>query len=129
MARITASAPILLVEDVSVSASWYRDKLGFYEVELYGSPVNFAIVRRDGHAVMFQQANPAVIIPNWKVAPKTSNVFFWVDDANALYEEFVRRGATIDYEPYIAPWGGLEFGINDSDGYDISFAQILKLTD
>lgn len=126
MAKITDAAAILLVSDVTVSANWYRDKLGFTDVELYGDPAGFAIIRRDGYAIMLQQADPKKILPNWKIAEKTSNIFFWVDDVRTIYAAFIASGATIDYELYTAPWGGLEFGINDPDEYDITFAQIIS---
>ena len=34
--------------------------------------------------------------------------------------------ATIDYTLYDAPHGCREFGIQDLDGYDIAFGQILR---
>ena len=33
------------------------------------------------------------------------------------------RGAIIDWTLYCAPWGGMEFGIQDLDDHDIAFAQ------
>lgn len=53
------------------------------------------------------------------------NVYFWVDDSAALYEELKKRGATIDYELCNQPYGCREFGIQDLDGYDIAFGQDL----
>lgn len=125
MPKITSAATILLVKDVVHSANWYIDKLGFSNAEFYGNPINFAIIQRDGYHIMFSKADPMLIKPNWKIAEKTSNIFFWVDDIETLYKEYIDKGATIDYELYIAPWGGKEFGINDPDEYDISFGEIL----
>ena len=126
MPFITAAATILLVKDVVTSANWYRDKLGFTIVNYYGDPPGFAIIQRDGHYLMFHTVDEKLIQPNWKIADKTSNVYFWVKDIETLYADFIKRGATIDYTLYPAPWGVKEFGINDPDGYDISFGEIIR---
>ena len=126
MPSITAAATILLVKNVVDSASWYRDKLGFSLVDYYGDPTGFAIIQRDGHYLMFHTVDEKLIQPNWKIADKTSNVYFWVKDIETLYADFIERGATIDYTLYTAPWGVKEFGINDPDGYDISFGEIIR---
>jgi uncharacterized glyoxalase superfamily protein PhnB len=126
MAKLTAHAPILLANDVVAASDHYRDKLGFDHVELFGEPPNFAMVRRDGLTVMLAQKGSGVTHkPNWQVAEKTSNIYFWVDDANALYAELKERGATIDFTIYNTPWGTREFGIQDVDDHDISFGQVL----
>jgi uncharacterized glyoxalase superfamily protein PhnB len=125
--KITASAPILLVKDVVKSAEYFRDKVGFTDQNLYGHPPNFAILRRDGIALMLAQA-PAehTEVPHWKIIEKMWNVYFWVDDADAIYAEFQNSGAIIDYTIYNTPWGVREFGIQDLDDHDIAFGQILR---
>ena len=125
-AKLTGTAPILLVKDVIVSAEHYRDKLGFTIIQYYGKPVNFVIVQRDDNYLMFAKAPEKGITPNWKVVEKTANVYFWVNDAETLYKEFIDNGATIDYSLYTAPYGVKEFGINDPDEYDIAFGEIIK---
>ena len=125
-ARALAVAPILMVADVPASLAYWHDKVGF-TAETWGDPPDFAILTRDGARIMLSQA-PAgtTIIPNWRVREKTSNVYVWVDDAKALYEELKGRGATIDWDLYEAPYGVLEFGIQDLDDQDIAFGQILR---
>lgn len=127
MAKITASAPILLVKDILQSAAYFRDKLGFTEQSLYGSPTNFAIIRRDGLAIMLSQLGEGKSVkPYWQVVDKMWNIYFWVDDADALYEEFGKSGAIIDYTIYNTPWGVREFGVQDLDDHDIAFGQIIR---
>jgi catechol 2,3-dioxygenase-like lactoylglutathione lyase family enzyme len=127
MASLTNAATILLVTDVEHSCNWYRDKLGFTIVELYGMPVHTAFIQRDGFYIMFiRAADSALIKPNWKISDKTSNIYFWVNDIETLYKEFIAAGANIDYELYPTPWGVKEFGINDPDEYDIAFGEIIK---
>ena len=125
MAKITASAPVLLVKDILKSAAYFRDKLGFTEQNLYGAPTNFAILRRDGMTVMLSQTDQT-FVPNWRIVEKMWDVYFWVDDAEAIYAEFQNSGAIIDYTLYVTPWGIKEFGVQDLDDHDIAFGQIIS---
>lgn len=127
MARLTRSAPVLLVKDVVASANYWRDRVGFTYDRFWGEPPCFCILERDGLQLMLSQVREAADIrPNWTIVDKMWNVYFWVDDAVALYAELQQRGATIDYSLYDAPHGCREFGIQDLDGYDIAFGQILR---
>ncbi|MGE9292230.1 MAG: bleomycin resistance protein [Puniceicoccales bacterium] len=123
--ELTGVAPVLLVQDVLLSSDYYRDGLGFKVEGLYGEPTNFAILERDGLRLMLQQTEPTNVRPHWKVAAGIWNAYFWVKDADRLHAEFVQRGAKIDYPPGDQPYGCREFGIQDIDGYDIGFGQIL----
>lgn len=126
MAKITASAPVLLTKDILSACGYFHDKLGF-TFELFNEPPSFAILRRDEHAVMLAQApQRAKLTPNWRIADKIWNIYFWVDDADALYKEFQLSGAIIDYSIYNTPWGVREFGVQDLDDHDIAFGQILE---
>ena len=128
MAKLTEVAPVLLVADVVKASDYYRDKLGFDDVGLFGEPPNFAIVRRDELAVMLSQKGSGVEHkPNWHIVEKMWDAYFWVDDAEALYAELLERGATIDYTIYTTPWGTREFGVQDADDHDIAFGQRLDL--
>ena len=128
-ANLLQIAPILLVHDMKSNIDYWVEKVGF-EYETYGEPIHTAFVWRGSARIMLQIAPPdAPLTPNWKLAEKTSNLFIWVDDAKALFEEVKTRGAEIDWGLYTAPWGGLEFGIQDPQGHDIAFGQILKQTD
>jgi uncharacterized glyoxalase superfamily protein PhnB len=126
-AKLTGVAPILLVRDVVKAAAHFRDAMGFSYERLWGEPPDFVILERDDQSLMLSQA-PAnhEIVPHWKINHHMWNAYFWVDDADALYAEFQKRGARIDYEIHNKPYGVREFGIQDLDGHDIAFGQILK---
>ena len=129
MPKILAGAPVLLVRDVVAAADYFRDKLGFSYDRLWGDPPDFCMVRRDGHTVMLSQAPAdAVLVPHWKVVSQMWDVYFWVDDVDAMYEEMQRRGAIIDYGLGVKPYGVKEFGVQDLDDHDIAFGQILNPT-
>jgi len=123
-AKIIGSAPILLVKDVVASANYYRDKVGFSYRGFWGEPPCFCILRRGDFNLMLSQVDdPAVITPHYKIVGNMWNVYFWVDDVEAFYEELKGRGALIDYELCDQPYGCKEFGIQDLDGYDVAFGQ------
>lgn len=127
VATILAGAPVLLVADVIASANYYRDKLGFTYLQVLGEPPNFCMIHRDGQTVMLSQvSNPSQIVPHYKIVDKMWNAYFWVDDVDTLYEEFEKKGATIDYGLGVKDYGVKEFGIQDLDGYDIGFGQIVE---
>ena len=128
-AKLTGNAPVLLVKDVVAAANHYRDAMGFAYDRFFGEPPGFVILYRDDHYLMLKQVeDPEVILPHWKVTESMWNVYFWVDNADALYEEFVARGAKIDYGLGNKDYGCREFGTQDLDGYDIGFGQILDAT-
>jgi uncharacterized glyoxalase superfamily protein PhnB len=125
-AHLTSSAPVLLVRDIVAAANHYRDVLGFTYERFWGEPPNFVILRRDSLHVMLSLApRDHTIVPNWKVND-IWNIYFWVDDVDALFSELQKRGAKIDYGLEDKPYKVREFGIQDLDGYDIGFGQPLS---
>ena len=126
-AKLVGSAPILLVKDVVASANYYRDKVGFSYERFWGEPACFCILWRDRfHLMLSQVADAAFIVPHYRAVEKMWNVYFWVDNVEALYEELQKRGANIDYELCDQPYGCREFGIQDLDGYDVAFGQDME---
>lgn len=123
-AQLVSSAPVLLVRDVVAAANHYRDALGFTYDRFWGHPAKFVILHRDGMRLMLNQApHGADLVPHWRVDAGIWNVYFWVDDVDALFAEFSARGAKIDYGLDDKPYDIREFGIQDLDGYDIGFGQ------
>jgi predicted enzyme related to lactoylglutathione lyase len=124
--RLTGSSAVLLVSDLERSVEFWRDRLGF-TCETFGDPPDFATAVRDAAVVLLALcADPAAIVPNWKIVTNIWNVYIRVDDADAIYAEVQERGAAIDYKIYDAPHGFREFGVQDPDGHDIAFGQPLQ---
>jgi len=122
--KIIGSAPILLVKDIVLSANYYRDKIGFSYDRLWGEPPNFCILNRNDFSLMLCQVDDSKhIVPHYKIVENMWNVYFWVSDVKDLYQELKKNGAIIDYQLSEKPYGCLEFGIQDIDGYDIAFGQ------
>lgn len=126
-AKLTGSAPVLFVRDVYAATKHYRDTMGFSFEEILGEPPSFAILKRDSVYVMIKQIEDQKhIVPRWTVSPGLWDMYFWVDDVDALYREFVERGAKIDYGLCDQPYGCREFGTQDIDGHDIGFGQVIS---
>ena len=124
--KIVGCAPILLVKDVVASANYYRDKVGFQYEQFWGDPPAFCILERGSfHIMLSLSEDESKIVPHWKVVKNMWNIYFWVDDAQEMFNELKAKGAKIDYELSEKPYGCLEFGIQDLDGYDIAFGQEL----
>ena len=62
----------------------------------------------------------------WRVADGLWDLYFWVDDVDALHRGFVGRGATIDSGLCDQPHGCRAFGTPDIDGRDIGFGQAMN---
>lgn len=125
--RLLRLAPVLLVRDVVASVDFWRERVGFEADRLYGEPPNFAMPTRDDVTIMLAQTPPGKSPPppNWHVLGACNQVYVWVEDARALYDELRDRGAPIDFTLYDTPWGTREFGIQDLDEHDIAFGQVL----
>lgn len=127
--KIIGSAPILLVKNVVASADYYRDQVGFTINGMWGEPPSFCILERDGFCLMLSCVDrDDAIRPHHKVVDSMWNVYFWVNDVEAIFQELQKRGAKIDYALCVQPYGCREFGIQDIDGYDIAFGQDLSAT-
>lgn len=121
------SAPYFPVPNVEEAAKYYENALGFVREYSAGEPAQFAIYSRDGLGIMFRVVeNPKLINPNTDQGG-TWDVFFWVKDAQRLFDEFVSRGAHISYSPVVqTDYQMLEFAIKDNNGYVLGFGEPLK---
>ena len=121
--EILRSATYLPVPDVSKIGAYYRDVLGFRCEGSAGDPPEFAIYSRGKAAVMLRRvANAALIRPN-ESQGGTWDVFCWVNDADALFEELTRKGADVVYGPVVQPYGIREFAVRDPIGHVLGFGQ------
>jgi catechol 2,3-dioxygenase-like lactoylglutathione lyase family enzyme len=122
--KLLRSAPYFPVADVALSATYYKDVLGFDVEYAAGDPPQFAICSRDNLAIMLRKVQaPELIRPN-ESQGGTWDAFFWVDDAIALHAELVERGATVVYGPILQEaYDMQEFAVRDRDGHVLGFGQ------
>lgn len=102
------SCPILRVTNLEASLEYYVSKLGF---SLDWTVEGYASVGRDSAHVMLcegAQGHPGT----W--------VWFGVNDAQILYQEYVARGVRFRHEPRNFPWA-LEFKVIDPDDHVLRF--------
>lgn len=121
MSKITGSAPYFIVSDLERSLDYYCDVLGFTRPRLWGEPPCFAMPSRDGFILMLSQteASPQ---PN-AVHDGAWDAYFWITDADALFQEFTARGAHVAYEICVQEYDIKEFAIKDPDGHILAFGQ------
>ena len=126
MPTLTESAPVLFVRDVVAAAHHYRDVLGFRLGRFWGEPPSFTIIARDRMHVMLKQVDPGQDLQRrTSVQPGMWDMYFWTDDADALFAELEGRGAVVDYAPCDQSYGCREFGVQDLDGHHIGFGQVV----
>ncbi len=122
-ADIIRGAPYFPVADVASIGDYYRDVLGFQREYAAGDPPEFAVYSRNGSPIMFRRVADASLIRPNESQGGTWDVFFWVNDVEALYEELTSQGATTVYPPMVQPYGMKEFAVRDPNGYVLGFGQ------
>jgi catechol 2,3-dioxygenase-like lactoylglutathione lyase family enzyme len=124
--QLLRSAPYFPVADLDQSATYYERVLGFHREYVGGTPPQFAILSRDGLAIMLRLVTtPELIRPNEKQGG-TWDAFFWVRDARALHAELLQTGADVVYGPLVQEAYQMEeFAVRDREGYVLGFGQAL----
>ena len=107
-------APVLHVPDVSATAAFYRDVLGF--TWDFGDEA-YAVVWRDNSAIHFVRDEDG---------SRGVHLFQWVEDIDAYYREIVDRGAKVSTAPADQPYGTREFRMCDINGVEIVFGQDIE---
>jgi uncharacterized glyoxalase superfamily protein PhnB len=127
MSRLLAHAPYFFVADIVKAHDYYRDVLGFKSDHIWGDPPGFCIAKRDGLNIMLSyQCDQDRIRPNGADG-ETWDAYFWVTDADALFEEFKSKGALVVYPPCDQKlYMNREFAVKDLDGYILAFAHAIK---
>jgi uncharacterized glyoxalase superfamily protein PhnB/DNA-binding CsgD family transcriptional regulator len=142
-ATFTGLAPSFLVDDVARSAEWYRDHLGFEIGDYFrehhhgdndgaehdhehdpslGEPV-FVILQRDGQRLMLSKTveRGKGVSSNYDFKEYSSDVFFWVDDVDAIFAQATAAGATVLDPPATQYYGLRDFRLKDLDGRVLTF--------
>ena len=108
MSDFHVTTPILNVNNLQASMEYYVQKLGFEKMWDWGDPPDFGCVKR-GKVEIFLcqggQGQPGM----W--------MSIFMDDVDALYEEYKKSGATILNPPANYPWETREMLVEDLDGH------------
>jgi predicted enzyme related to lactoylglutathione lyase len=122
-------APYFIVDDVVTTANFYRDKLGFQYERFWGEPPTFCMVHRGGIIIMLSQlARAGAMRPNRMADPNGDawDAYVWVEDADALYDEFKTKGVKIARDICDQPYGNRDFDIEDCNGYRLCFGHNIE---
>lgn len=124
-ARTPAISPFFVVSDVAASISFYRDKLGFSLA--FAEPADapfFGIIYRDGAQVFLKSEEGVAPIPNSRRhAHLRWDAYVYSPDPDALYADFLGRGAPFS-QPLRDTHDGLRgFEVTDPDGFVIFFGR------
>ena len=113
-------APVFFTLDIPRTVAFYRHKLGFELLGTWQDPPVYAIVARDEHAIHFRCAAPPTANPD-KYEDEFLDAYLFVEDADALYEEYAAKGVEFVRELGNMPWGSREFVVKDCDGRLLAF--------
>jgi catechol 2,3-dioxygenase-like lactoylglutathione lyase family enzyme len=111
--QFVQGAPLLTVPDVSRTASYYQQVLGFHADTSAVTP-QYGVVWRDNAAVHFAAGE--------RISAGV-RVFFWVKDVNQLYEELRARGAQVAEPIGTRTYHMRDFSIRDPNGIELVFGQ------
>lgn len=106
--RFESAIPILNVKSVPASIDYYVDKLGFQKEWDWGSPPEFACVQRDDVRIFLCYDGQGAT-GMW--------ISVFLQDVDALYEDYKKTGAIIRQPPTSFPWGVREMNVEDLDGH------------
>ncbi len=112
-AQIIQGAPILHVPDVTATATFYRDVLGFRS-DSEGTSDDYTVVWRD---------NAAIHLARGDSQPTGVELFQWVEDVDGCHREVVDRGAEVIMPLGNRPYGIRDFSIRDPNGITVVFGQ------
>jgi uncharacterized glyoxalase superfamily protein PhnB len=110
--RFEAMVPVLQVASLAASVDYYVDKLGFRKMWDWGDPATFASVRRDELQIFLAQEE----------RQGRSSLSIFVQDVDALYDDYRSRGAAIRLPPTDLPWGTRSMDVDDPDGHSLRFS-------
>ncbi len=113
--------PILFVRDVTASAAFFRERLGFSEEFLHGAPPFYGAVSRDGIWVHLRLVYELYFAAAAAREGALILASIEVSNVQGLFEEFKAKGVEFTQPLTKQAWGGTDFHVRDPDGNVISF--------
>jgi uncharacterized glyoxalase superfamily protein PhnB len=116
-AMFKQAIPVLMVEDLSAAMTFYTEKLGFSVA--FTSEWDYNGLTRDGLELHIGKGKPNT------VTTQSANIYFLVENIEALREEFLSSGAiTADVQIIDQPYGARELHVHDPFGYHLGFSEM-----
>lgn len=120
-AELKSIAPQLVVPDVVATAEYYRDVFGFNILGYFAEPPVYSMVARDGVEIHFGKAETAAT-SNSSVRSGSFDVYIWVNDLDAIFDELTASGADILEGPVKRIYESTEVVVRDCNGFVLTFA-------
>ena len=118
------TAPVLGYRDVATAVAWFDSDLGFdCPGGLFTPPGHepvYAIVFRESAAIHLQIRRRPVFVAERPAYEGDAYVF--IDDTDALHDEFAHAGVTVIREPQDENYGLRDFTIETPTGHRLTFA-------
>lgn len=114
--RIVSSAPVLCVSVIMPLIEYLVDKLGFALQGKAGDPPSWASLQRDGVELMLVCGDYPPPAQDWAA-------YLYVKNVDALYHEFLARGADVLKPPQDKPYNSREIEVRLPDGRLLAFGQ------
>jgi uncharacterized glyoxalase superfamily protein PhnB len=126
--RLRSVMPVLTVNDIEESVTWYRDVLGLYvaqEMKVEGK-LEGASLRAGAVEILLTQDDFA------KGRDRRKGVGFRLycttaQDIDALAAAIESRGGVLSQQPKDQSWGVRDFAVTDPDGFQISISTALPV--
>ena len=121
--------PMLVVRDVAASSAWYVELFGV--VSGRGGHHFERLLAPDGSIELMLhhrefKAHPGMTDPLEGTPGRGVLLYFYTEDAQAVFERACAMGADCLDEPHVNPNArSIEFTVRDPDGYPISVSQRL----
>jgi len=113
-------APLFFTMNIPATLAYYKEKLGFECLGTWQDPPVYAIVARDQQKIHFRCAEPPTANPD-KYRAELLDAYLLVEDADALYAEYLVQGVEFTRGVANMPWGSREFVVKDCDGRLLAF--------
>ncbi len=117
-ATVTGCHYVLAVPDISKTAAWWTDVMGF---ERWLEPDGWIFVRRGACSVMMGEC-PDAIAPS-VLGDHQYFAYIELDDIDGYHAMIAARGAEIIRPPEDRPWNMREMAVRTPDGHRIMFGQ------
>lgn len=119
--RLESAIPVLFVADVTKSAAFYRDKLGFTVEFLHGHPPFYGSVARDNARLHLKWVHQPVFGPGRVHEEGLIMAFLPTENVKALYAKLSGAGVEFNQKLTRQPWGGTDFHVRDPDDNILAF--------
>jgi catechol 2,3-dioxygenase-like lactoylglutathione lyase family enzyme len=114
MVAFSRVAPSIYVCDIARSLEFYCSILGFSVVFTNGSPLSFAVLRRDEASI------------HLCVRPESAgscHAHIMLSDLDSFYNKLISTGVIVRQPPKVQSWGLRDIVIADPDGNTFEFAE------